>query len=334
MAFRFGLLFVLGLSALFALSSQYDVEKMSPVGDTHPNKDSRIRCKSAPAFALAGALEVAYNKATGKKKAFSVQEVVDCFHKGCEKSRLEEIVDWLIVNDRLAHKDKYTEYKAKVFTCRAGTSPDGLVGFKVTGLTKITPDDFEAEIQSRGVVMACVDTTRGGCPSYDDSYRGGVIAGNSTRSYYHCMENVLITGFDDDSYTVRTSRGSSFGQAGYAKIARGSNACGIEGSMTVLDTESRRSKAGVNVRTMCPTAYPKYCQKTRTCKKSTQRCSPEIKQSSSASQYRPSGDSGSRPGPNYRPSGGTRPGPGIDQAEAHPAHTVATTLEMPGIKGM
>ena len=65
MVFRFGLLLVLGLSALFALSSQYDVEKMSPVGDTHPNKDSRIRCKSAPAFALAGALEVAYNKATG-----------------------------------------------------------------------------------------------------------------------------------------------------------------------------------------------------------------------------------------------------------------------------
>ena len=65
MVFRFGLLLVLGLSALFALSSQYDVEKMSPVGDTHPNKDSRIRCKSDPAFALAGALEVAYNKATG-----------------------------------------------------------------------------------------------------------------------------------------------------------------------------------------------------------------------------------------------------------------------------
>ena len=219
-------------------------------------------------------------------------------------------MDWLIVNDRLAHKDKYTDYKAKVFTCRAGTSPDGLVGFKVTGMTKITPDDFEAEIQRRGVVMACVDTTKGGCPSYDDGYRGGVIAGNSTRSYYHCMENVLITGFDDDSYRVRTSRGSSFGEAGYARIARGNNACGIEQSMTVLETESRRSKAEVNVRTSCPAAFPKFCQKTRTCKTSSQRCSPEIKQSSSASQYRPTGNSGAKPGPVYRPSGGAKPGPG------------------------
>ena len=85
---------------------------------------------------------------TGRRRVFSVQEMLDCYHKGCEKARMSELINWLIVNDRLAPRDKYTEYKAKAFTCRAGTSPDGLTNFKSTDVVKITPDKFEAKIMS------------------------------------------------------------------------------------------------------------------------------------------------------------------------------------------
>ena len=81
-----------------------------------------------------------------------------------------------LVYNRLAPRDKYTEYKAKAFPCRAGTSPDGLTNFKSTGAMTITPDKFETEIMRRGsTVLACLDTTIGGCPDYTSKYRGGII---------------------------------------------------------------------------------------------------------------------------------------------------------------
>ena len=81
-----------------------------------------------------------------------------------------------LVNDWFAPRDKYTEHKAKAFTCRAGTSPNGLTNFKSTGAMTITPDKFETEIMRRGsTVLACLDTTIGGCPDYTSKYRGGII---------------------------------------------------------------------------------------------------------------------------------------------------------------
>ena len=241
---------------------------------------------------------------SGRRRTFSVQEIIDCFHKHCERTGLEELVNWLIVNDRLAPKSKYTDYKAKEFACRAGTSPDGLTDIKVTGIRKITADNFEDEIRRNGAVLACIDTTSGGCPEYND-YRGGVIEGNSSRTVQHCTEEVLIVGFDTGYYRARASRGANWGQRGYFKIARGGNVCGIEQNLNVLETERRRSKSTVDRRTSCPVDFPKLCPKTRTCRKANQRCSSEIKttgtsqssssrqKSSSSSQTRYSSGTGS-----------------------------------------
>merc|ERR1712176_1539372 len=158
-------------------------------------------------------------------------------------------------------------------------------------------------IRRNGAVLACVDTTVGGCPDYD-KYSGGVVRGNSSRTEQYCTEQVLIVGFDESTYRVRASRGASWGQNGYFKITRGGNTCGIEQSMTVLEVEARTSKPTLNRRTLCPVAFPKYCTKTRTCRKTNQRCSAEIKQtkaSSSSSSQRISGGSS-------RPSGGSSSG--------------------------
>lgn len=249
---------------------------------------------------------------SGRRKTFSVQEMIDCFHKHCERTELSELVAWLIVNDRLAPKSKYTDYSAKEFTCRAGTSPDGLTDIKVTDLRKVTTENFEEEIKRNGAVLACVDTTKGGCPEYTDGYSGGVIAGNSSRTDQYCTEQVLIVGYDSGFYRARASRGANWGQRGYFKIARGGNVCGIEQNMAVLETETRRSKPALDRRTSCPVEFPKYCSRTSTCRKEDQSCSAEIKStktSETSGSRQQSGNSQSRYNPSSSSSGsGNVPG--------------------------
>ena len=172
-------------------------------------------------------------------------------------------------------------------------------------MREITADNFEEEIRRNGAVLACIDTTSGGCPEYTDDYRGGVIAGNSSRTVQYCTEEVLIVGYDRGYYRARASRGSNWGQRGYFKIARGGNVCGIEQNLNVLETERRRSKSTIDYRTACPVDFPKFCPKTRTCRKADQRCSSEVKstgrsqsssskqKSSSSSQTRYSSGTGS-----------------------------------------
>jgi len=286
-----GLFLLLGV-----LAHSYDVSgSMSNVGNER-KVNQRRPCKCSSLFTLAGALEVAYNKFAGGRRQFSVQEMVDCFHESCSHPKVNDVVNWLVLNDRLAQVNKYFEYAGVAHTCRAGTSSDGLDRIRVTGNEAVSADGFEGAIQHAGAVMACVDTSSEKCPGLDNNYSGGVLEGSDGEHTYYCRKNVLIVGYDDDSYKVRSSDGADWGENGYFRIARGGNACGIEQFMSVLSVERRMSrKAGVHPKTGCPAAFPRYCPSTKTCRTSSQRCV------EADAQHKVESDSGNLPD-GYRPS--------------------------------
>lgn len=76
------------------------------------------------------------------------QEMVDCHHAGCLELGYTPLINWLVVNDRLAPAEKYANYRSQKYTCRAATSVDGLTNIRVTGYRDISVDDFEEEFMS------------------------------------------------------------------------------------------------------------------------------------------------------------------------------------------
>ena len=107
-----------------------------------------LPCKVTGPFALTAALEIANFIVSGLSTKYSVQEIVDCHFGECYERRFSDYVEWLAVNDRLAPVEKYTNYRSKSYTCRAGTAPDALIYIKVVGYRPIKPQDFEAEFMT------------------------------------------------------------------------------------------------------------------------------------------------------------------------------------------
>ena len=62
-----------------------------------------------------------------------------------------------------------------------------------------------------GSVLSCIDTSEATCYSYRE-YRDGIIDGHFSRT---CSVRVLIVGYTDIYYRVRTSNGDMWGENGY-----------------------------------------------------------------------------------------------------------------------
>lgn len=128
--------------------SRFDIEDLYPglseVGSIE--RVSSTPCRVTGPYAVAAALEIANFIATGESTVFSVQEIVDCHFRRCKEGQFKEYADWLAVNDRLAAKDKYTDYRSLAYTCRGATSPDALVKIRVKGARHIRVSEFESAI--------------------------------------------------------------------------------------------------------------------------------------------------------------------------------------------
>jgi hypothetical protein len=70
------------------------------------------------------------------------------------------------------------------------------------------------------------------------SYRDGIYSGDAKCTSTGINHALLVVGFGTDSsgqdfWIVQNSWGTSWGQGGFAKIARGSNTCGIANCATI-----------------------------------------------------------------------------------------------------
>ena len=186
-------------------------------GAVTPVKDQG-QCGSCWAFSTTGSLE-GLSFLSGKGlQSFSEQQLVDCStsqgNQGCNGGLMDYAFTYV--------KSKgITTEKAYPYTAVDGSCSVSGGAFKVGGYVDVKAGDvtqLAAAVAGRPVSIA-VDANNW------QLYSSGVFSDCST-SLDH---GVLLVGYTADAWIVKNSWGSSWGEKGYIRLARG-NTCGLANS--------------------------------------------------------------------------------------------------------
>jgi len=184
----------------------------------------QAQCGSCWAFSAIASTEGAIAQKSGKLQSFSEQQLVDCSasygNQGCNGGWMDYGFEYIIAKGS-ATEAAYP-YKAVDQTCKSFTA----VG-KLTGYKDVTQNN-EAQLLAAaniGVVSVAIEADT----SIFQFYAGGVLdnAGCGTQLDH----GVAVVGYGTDAgkdyWIVRNSWGASWGEAGYVRMVRNKNECGI-----------------------------------------------------------------------------------------------------------
>nr|QLH02061.1 ervatamin-C-like protein [Hordeum bogdanii] len=184
-------------------------------------------CGSCWAFAATSAIEshLAIRPGASMIVELSTQELVDCDHKshGCRGGFAANAFDYVMQNGIASRQNYPYSYfqQPNGSTCLAGTTPR--VPMTMIGWRRIEPyNEYEllAQVTYAPVVVAIAVGE-----NHTDflDYTGGMYWGNCGATHYH---ELLLVGYDPDSYILKNSYGPLWGNSGYLFLPRTRN-CGI-----------------------------------------------------------------------------------------------------------
>ena len=188
------------------------------------------QCGSCWSFSTTGSLEGAFEIAGNTLTSLSEQMLVDCdtTDSGCNGGLMGNAFKWIQANGGLCTEDAYA-YKAAKGTCE--TSCEKVA--TLSGHTDVPSGDEDAlkTAVAIGPVSIAIEADK----SVFQSYSSGVL--DSSACGTNLDHGVLVVGYGADSSTdedggtkywkVKNSWGTTWGEEGYIRIARGSNICGI-----------------------------------------------------------------------------------------------------------
>ena len=171
------------------------------------------QCGSCWAFSATGGLEGLSKIGYGTLESFSEQQLVDCSgsygNQACNGGLMDNAFKY-VKDHGILHEDEYP-YKAVKQTCSKNAGP-----FKISGFTDIKDCNSLASALTGRPISVAVDATNW------SPYKSGVF-NNCKTSLNH---GVLLVGVSDQYWWVKNSWGTSWGESGFIKLARG-NTCGI-----------------------------------------------------------------------------------------------------------
>lgn len=202
-------------------------------------------CGSCWSFSTTGALEGAWQIATGKLVSLSEQQFVDCdkSNNACGGGLMDKA--FTFAKDHGICTEKSYPYVAKSTTCRQTKCTVAIPAGGVVGFRDITPNDeaaLMAAVAKQPVAVAIeADQTA------FQLYNGGVLTKECGANLDH---GVLLVGYGVDQgvpyWKVKNSWGSSWGEGGFIRLQRGvkgSGKCGINSMASVPVVKAKGDEA-------------------------------------------------------------------------------------------
>jgi hypothetical protein len=184
------------------------------------------QCGSCWAFSSTGSIEGAVFLKHGHLTSLSEQQLVDCStsygNAGCNGGLMDSAFKYVQANG-LCLESAYP-YTAKNGACKSSSCAPS-TDSKITGYKDVT--------RTENGLGAAVDVTPVSVAIEADQsgfqlYKSGVFCGTCGTSLDH---GVLAVGYGDEGtspyWKVKNSWGTSWGEAGYIRMCRNSNKCGI-----------------------------------------------------------------------------------------------------------
>lgn len=207
---------------------------------------NQAQCGSCWSFSTTGAVEGAWKIATDQLISLSEQQLVDCSssagNEGCNGGSPYAAMQWLKAKD-MCTESSY-KYYPKEGSCHSSCSV-GIPHGGVSGVIAVRPGDEKALMEA--VASQPVAISINGDDRAFQLYNGGVLSGCTSSQINH---GVLAVGYGTDNgqdyFTVKNSWGSSWGESGYFRVARGKGT-GAMGECGIL-TSSVYAQVNSNVK--------------------------------------------------------------------------------------